>query len=178
MLTEFSSPEEISKTDLKTLQAIFKEEKTAKQILNAAKRAVKKRSASGDIATSDPKKNKLGLVPKATPFPIESALTLPISADTDEMSKTVVLTNRAPLVLAFAVTVIKYTMPEQPLSSRLSLAQAVVSANSRTKALSLGIESGQSAEDEGWGQGQHTVKMPGQSDFYSCGTPLFYFHAE
>jgi len=59
--------------------------------------------------------------------------------------------------------VTKYTMPEQPISSRLSLAQAVVSANSRTKAVSLGIESGKSAEEEGWGQGQPVVKILGRN---------------
>jgi hypothetical protein len=65
-------------------------------------------------------------------------------------------------VLAFAVTLLKYTMPEQPLSSRLSLAQAVVSANSRTKAVSIGLESGKSAEEEGWGEGQPVVKVMGR----------------
>lgn len=53
-------------------------------------------------------------------------------------------------------------MPEQPISSRLSLAQAVVSANSRSKAVSLGIESGQSAEKEGWGEGHPVIKVLGR----------------
>lgn len=53
-------------------------------------------------------------------------------------------------------------MPEQPLSSRLSLAQAVVSVNSRSKAQSLGIEKGRSAEELGWGQGQPKVKVMGR----------------
>lgn len=53
-------------------------------------------------------------------------------------------------------------MPSQPLSSRLSLAQAVVSVNSRSKAVSLGIEKGNSAEDEGWGQGQPKVRIMGR----------------
>lgn len=53
-------------------------------------------------------------------------------------------------------------MPEQPLSSRLSLAQAVVSANSRSKAVSIGIESGKSAEEEGWGEGQPVRKIMGR----------------
>ena len=74
----------------------------------------------------------------------------------------VLYTNRAPLCLAFAVTLLKYTMPDQPLSSRLSLAQAVVSANSRTKAVNIGLESGKSAEEEGWGQGNPTVKIMGR----------------
>lgn len=53
-------------------------------------------------------------------------------------------------------------MPEQPVSSRLSLAQALVSINSRSKAVSLGIENGQSAEQEGWGEGQPVVKVLGR----------------
>ena len=65
-------------------------------------------------------------------------------------------------MLAFAVQLLKYTMPEQPLSSRLSLAQAVVSVNSRSKAQSLGIEKGRSAEELGWGQGQPKVKVMGR----------------
>lgn len=73
-----------------------------------------------------------------------------------------IVVNRAPLVLAFAVCVLKYTMPEQPISSRLSLAQAVVSANSRAKAVSLGLESGKSAEQEGWGEGQPGVNVLGR----------------
>lgn len=78
------------------------------------------------------------------------------------MLNTIFYTNRAPLVLAFAVTLLNYTMPEQPLSSRLSLAQAVVSVNSRSKALSLGIEKGKSAEDDGWGEGQPKVRVMGR----------------
>lgn len=53
-------------------------------------------------------------------------------------------------------------MPEQPLSSRLSLAQAVVSANSRSKAVSIGLEKGKSAEEDGWGQGQPQVRVMGR----------------
>jgi hypothetical protein len=53
-------------------------------------------------------------------------------------------------------------MPEQPLSSRLSLGQAVVSVNSRSKAVSLGIEKGKGAEEEGWGRGQPKVRIMGR----------------
>lgn len=98
-----------------------------------------------------------------TSYEIESSLALPgEKASEDELLKTVILTNRAPLVLAFAVCVLKYTMPEQPISSRLSLAQTVVSANSRSKAVSIGLESGKSAEEEGWGQGQPTIRVLGR----------------
>ena len=65
-------------------------------------------------------------------------------------------------MLAFAVALLKYTMPEQPLSSRLSLGQAVVSVNSRSKAVSLGLEKGNSAEGEGWGMGQPKVRVLGR----------------
>lgn len=53
-------------------------------------------------------------------------------------------------------------MPEQPLSSRLSLAQAVVSVNSRSKAVSIGLEKGNSAEEDGWGRGQPQVRIMGR----------------
>lgn len=48
------------------------------------------------------------------------------------------------------------------MSSRLSLAQAVVSANSRSKAVSLGIEKGKGAEEEGWGRGQPRIRLMGR----------------
>lgn len=88
---------------------------------------------------------------------------MPVSSlKDDELQQKTVILNRAPLVLAFAVTVLKYTMPEQPISSRLSLAQAVVSANSRSKAVSIGLEKGQSAEEEGWGEGHPVIKVLGR----------------
>lgn len=71
---------------------------------------------------------------------LEASLELPLVDDEDVIRETTVVTNRAPLVLAFAVELLRVTMPEQPPSSRLSLAQAVVSANSRSKAVSIGIE--------------------------------------
>lgn len=94
---------------------------------------------------------------------MEVKLALP-TTDTqeDELLVTTLQTNRAPLVLAFAVTLLKYTMPEQPLSSRLSLAQAVVSANSQSKARSIGLETGKTAEEEGWAKGQPKAKVMGR----------------
>ncbi|KAL4991324.1 hypothetical protein BDW68DRAFT_4066 [Aspergillus falconensis] len=159
---DLTTPENIAKEGLKPLQEIFKDDKIAKQVLNAAKRALKKRSAPTESKDGSPqKKPKSSLqAPAATPFAMESALALPVStASEEELSDVVLLTNRAPLLLAFAVCVLRYTMPEQPISSRLSLAQAVVSANSRSKALNLGLESGKSAEQEGWGDGQPTVSV-------------------
>lgn len=132
-------------------------------MLNAAKRVSKKREAPADAAATSPKRNKRQTENDSTPFEIETALRLPGSSATDdELRGTVLVTNRAPLVLTFAVCILKYTMPEQPISSRLSLAQAVVSANSRTKAVSLGIESGMSAEAEGWGEGHPVVQVLGR----------------
>ena len=98
-----------------------------------------------------------------TPAAIEQSLTLPESnADEEELAGTILYTNRAPLVLAFATKLLEFKMPSQPLSSRLSLAQAVVSVNARTKALSLGIEKGTSAKEDCWGQGQPSIRIMGR----------------
>jgi hypothetical protein len=92
----------------------------------------------------------------------EAALALPASRAPDAvLAATVLRTNRAPLVLAFAVALLAHTMPRQPLSARLSLAQAVVALNSRSKAVSLGLEAA-SAEREGWGAGQPSVWVMGR----------------
>ncbi|KAL4780226.1 hypothetical protein BJX76DRAFT_54776 [Aspergillus varians] len=162
---DLTTPEVISKGELKTLQEIFKDDKIAKQVLNAARRASKKRVAPTESTRASPqKRSKASSQGDATTsFAIENALALPVStASEEELSNIVLLTNRAPLVLAFAVCVLRYTKPEQPISSRLSLAQAVVSANSRSKAVSLGLESGKSAEEEGWGEGQPTISVLGR----------------
>ncbi|RHZ67500.1 uncharacterized protein CDV56_106504 [Aspergillus thermomutatus] len=157
------SVEQLSKADMKSLQEIFKDDKVAKQVLNAAKRASKKRQAPTGNLDSPQKKARGAARIDTTPYETESALSLPISsAPEDELSRIVLLTNRAPLVLAFAVCALKYTMPEQPISSRLSLAQAVVSANSRSKAISLGIENGKTAEQEGLGEGHPVIKVLGR----------------
>lgn len=98
-----------------------------------------------------------------SPADLEDSLALPEAVKDEEvLSKAVMITNRAPLVLAFALVLLTYTQPEQPLSSRLSLAQAYVSASSRERAVYLGIESGKSAEQEGFGQGQPVVKIMGR----------------
>lgn len=146
------------------MKAVFPDEKLAKQVLNAAKRVNKKRKSTDEGVVVSPKRSKkqTGEEPR-TPKAIEESLALPSSTrDEQELARITTVTNRAPLVLAFAVTLLKYTMPKQPLSSRLSLAQAVVSANSRTKAVSIGLEKGRSAEEEGWGKGQPVVKVMGR----------------
>lgn len=134
-------------------------------MLNAAKRVSKKRGTSSDEAPISPQKRRKTStsISASTPFEIESSLRLPVSpASESELQDMTIITNRAPLVLAFAVCVLKYTMPEQPISSRLSLAQAVVSANSRSKAISVGIESGPSAEQEGYGKGHPIINVLGR----------------
>lgn len=95
-----------------------------------------------------------------SPAEIEASLALPEANHNEDVIKSkTIFTNRAPLVLAFTVALLKFTMPEQPISSRLSLAQAVVSMNSKTKAVHIGIESGKTAEDEGWGEGQPVIRI-------------------
>ena len=158
------SPSLLAGSDIKNLHTIFADEKIAKQILNAAKRVSKKRVPS-DAQPESPNKRKKTVASEEllTPAAIEASLTLPSANTTDEeLKNTVLRTNRAPLVLAFAVVLLKYTMPEQPLSSRLSLAQAVVSVNSRSKAVSIGLQKGNNAEEDGWGQGQPQVRIMGR----------------
>ena len=142
------------------------DEKLARQVLNAAKRVSKKRGASDDApaptATPAPasKKAKTSYGRPLSAAEFEASLELPDSErDESVLQSASVFTNRAPLVLAFAVTLLKYTMPEQPTSSRLSLAQAVVSMNSKTKAVHIGLDGERPAEDEGWGEGQPLVKI-------------------
>lgn len=174
---KLNTPEAISKSNaLVDLSPLFSgDEKLAKQILAAAKRVLnpksKKRSASGDDSNAGSSKRTRGPIKNGpsghahqqSPAELEASLALPTSAlSIQDLESITLQTNRAPLLLAFAVTLLKYTMPEQPLSSRLSLAQAVVSANSRAKARSVGLVDGKSAEDEGWGSGQPRVRLMGR----------------
>lgn len=181
MLTTSDSIKEIADAELAVVQSAVKDEKQAKALHSACKAMLKRGSAGSKRAapsTSEPsssssKRSKTssdpdGLLPglgqqdQLSPQELEASLSLPVNLDEDLISRTVLQTNRAPLVLAFAVELLRYTMPEQPPSSRLSLAQAVVSANSRSKAVSLGIEKGAAAEDEGWGTGQPKVRIMGR----------------
>lgn len=134
--------------------------------MSTAKRVTKKRRREPGEASSESPTKRKRIIPTEdaiTPAAIEESLTLPESnADEEELAGTILYTNRAPLVLAFATKLLENTMPSQPLSSRLSLAQAVVSVNARTKALSLGIEKGTSAEEDGWGQGQPRIRIMGR----------------
>lgn len=160
-------PADMAKTDFDLLKTLFDDEKLARQVLNAAKRVSKKRSASDGPASTvsalPVKKPKPSYGMTMDPATYEDSLALPeLHVDADTLREITVYTNRAPLVLAFAVTLLKYTMPEQPLSSRLSLAQAVCSANSQSKAKYIGIQAGKTAEDEGWGEGQPVITIMGR----------------
>ncbi|KNG49908.1 hypothetical protein TW65_03325 [Stemphylium lycopersici] len=158
---KLNTASDLAKTDFETLKSIFEDDKAARQCLNAAKRVSKKRTADDASAPSpSAKKPKPRYGQPLNGADLEASLALPNpEMDEDILRSTVLYTNRAPLVLAFAVTLIKYTMPEQPVSSRLSLAQAVTSMNSKTKAVHLGLDNGQSAEEEGWGEGQPLIRV-------------------
>ncbi|KAL3427987.1 hypothetical protein PVAG01_01496 [Phlyctema vagabunda] len=167
----------IAGAELSTLtSALGDDEKAAKSLHTACKAHMKdpsskKRSLTADnnsSAGSPATKRQKSAYELATepqsPQQLEASLALPQpSHDEEAISRTTVYTNRAPLVLAFAVQLLRYTMPEQPGSSRLSLAQAVVSANSNTKARSLGLlPPGSNTDDAGWGAGQPKVKVMGR----------------
>ncbi|KAL9579698.1 MAG: hypothetical protein Q9212_004951, partial [Teloschistes hypoglaucus] len=143
----------------------------SKQILSAAKRQSKKRASSSAETTSPRAKRAKNALPlpgtQLSPADFEASLALPTldspyAALEQEINDTVIHTNRAPIVVAFVVQMLKYTMPSQPLSSRLSLAQAVMSQGAQSKALNIGLKSGKSADMEGWGEGQPKIRVMGQ----------------
>ncbi|KAI1074802.1 hypothetical protein F5B20DRAFT_427137 [Whalleya microplaca] len=169
------SIQQIAEGPLSDVESAIKDSKAARSLHNACKARLKNPAAAAvakrpgsdlDNSSKRPKLSEdtgfLSGPEPVSPQEYEASLTLPVETDEDAISNTVLLTNRAPLVLAFAVELLRYTMPEQPPSSRLSLAQAVVSANSRSKAVAIGMEKGLSADEEGWGQGQPKVRVMGR----------------
>ncbi|KAJ9493985.1 hypothetical protein H2202_010532 [Exophiala xenobiotica] len=157
---QLNTPENISTANQAALKSVFTDDKVLKQVLTAAKRV------------SNPKKRTLAQTGSPTSKRVktgsdmvddESALELPETAlSLDEIEHMTIETNRAPLFLAFTIAVLAYTHSEQPLSSRWSLAQAVVSAGAQSKAKYLGITPGPTAEEDGWAQGQPKVKIMGR----------------
>ncbi|KAI1346973.1 hypothetical protein F5Y01DRAFT_260062 [Xylaria sp. FL0043] len=170
------SVQQIAECPLSDVQSAVPDAKAARSLQNACKARMKNPTTplaskrTGSDLTADAKRLKSstdagylgGGGDPVQPRDYEASLQLSVEADEQLIASTTLLTNRAPLVLAFAVELLRYTMPEQPPSSRLSLAQAVVSANSRSKAVSLGLEKGLSADDEGWGHGQPRVRVMGR----------------
>ncbi|KAM3501517.1 hypothetical protein MY10362_005493 [Beauveria mimosiformis] len=145
------SIEQIADAPLATVEDALKDAKLAKGLHTACKSHDKKPAAAAKRGAEDvtsPKAKKPKLEPTKHDLDyssmaaddLEASLELPLVEDEALIRDTTVVTNRAPLVLAFAVELLRVTMPEQPPSSRLSLAQALVSANSRSKAVSIGIE--------------------------------------
>lgn len=153
------------------VEGILGDPKLAKSFHTACKTHGKKRPAADDDSSTSPSSNKKQrLEPhkhdldyaSMSSDALESALALPLVEDEAVIRSTKLITNRAPVVLAFAVELLRFTMPEQPLSSRLSLAQAVVSANSRTKAISIGIEKAPPGGEVLIPDGQPTVRVMGR----------------
>jgi len=170
-------------------QILPEDEKLAKKLHAAAKREAKKRKAGDDegstTATPSKKRKQYGFsgagddganvhdeaqkLEKDLLLPSFDAY-FPIHTEMSEivalLNDVVLVTNRAPLLLAFTLVLLQFTMPEQPLSSRLSLAQAVVSEGARKRARALGIvtaDNAAKAEEEGWGTGQKGVKVMGRN---------------
>ncbi|XDG06265.1 hypothetical protein ABKA04_005880 [Annulohypoxylon sp. FPYF3050] len=169
------SIQQIAEGPLEDVTSAIKDAKAARSLYNACKARLKNPAAQstakrpGSSLENASKRSKqyndgelINGPESLSPQEVEASFTLPVETDEQIIANTILLTNRAPLVLAFAVELLRYTMPEQPPSSRLSLAQAVVSANSRSKAVSLGIENGPSADEQGWGHGQPRVRVMGR----------------
>lgn len=150
----------IAASNVEVLNTIFSSQEDTKKVMNAAKRTSKR--TADHFQSSPRKKQRVSQGGPHAPEPqeVEASLALPTPVtDLQAISNTVLITNRAPLLLVFCVTLLGYTMPRQPLSSQLSLAQAQVSQGARERAKNLGIEKGQRASEEGWGTGQPIVKV-------------------
>jgi len=159
------SIDQLASAPLNDLESTLSDARLAKSIQMACKSHSKKRPADASSPSSPPSAKKAKIEPtkrdldlgSMSPDELEEALALPLKEDEDAIRSTTIVTNRAPLLLAFAVELMRVTMPEQPLSSRLSLAQAVVSANSRSKAVSLGLEKTKEGADVSEGQPKVSV---------------------
>lgn len=170
------SIQQIADAPLPTVESALDDPKAARALQNACKAHLKriqtspttaKRPAASSSAPDPAKRVKYNdgflLGPSdMTPQQLETSLALPLDTDEQRIAKTAIQTNRAPLVLAFALELVRHTMPEQPLSSRLSVAQAIVSANSRSKAVNIGLAKGPSADEQGFGEGQPRIKVMGR----------------
>lgn len=157
------TPQEIAASSPDALKLILTDDKLTKQIHSAAKRIsnTKKRTAPEDSASTSNKAQKYE-THEETERAAEARLILPDSdMSVEELRTITITTNRAPLFLAFAVTVAKYTLPDLPLSSRLSLAQAATSAGAQVKAKAIGLVK-TTAEDDGWTEGQPKLRLMGR----------------
>ncbi|CAG9943718.1 unnamed protein product [Clonostachys rosea f. rosea IK726] len=164
------SIEQIAEASVADLESALGDGKLAKSVHAACKAHGKKGKREADESASAPaKKPKLVAHKRDLDYSamssdeLEGSMSLPLEEDEAVIRGTTVITNRAPLVLAFAVALLEFTMAEQPPSSRLSLAQAVVSANSRSKAVSIGIEKPPTAAQQvSVSEGQPKVRVLGR----------------
>ena len=153
---ELSSPEKIAQASPADLKDVFTDEKVQKTVINAAKRVSNPRKKPATPSRGRKQAGDTAEVDEAT-------LALPQTEKTEEdLETTTIETNRAPLFLAFTLSVLHYTYPDQPLSSKLSLAQTVVSAGAQSKAKSIGLTNGPTAEEDGWAQGQPKIRIMGR----------------
>lgn len=153
---DLNTPEKIAQAQNADLKVVFTDEKVLKQVVNAAKRVSNPKKKANQNRTTTSSQS-------VSPEDVETSLQLPESdRSEDDLRATTIETNRAPLFLAFTLTLLKYTHSEQPISSRLSLAQAVVSAGAQSKAKSIGLTSGPTAEEDGWAQGQPKIRIMGR----------------
>ncbi|KAK1524277.1 uncharacterized protein CCOS01_09364 [Colletotrichum costaricense] len=168
---ELRSIQQISDAPLDLVERGLGDSKSAKALQTACKTHLKRANTkrSGDHLSSPsgkrpksyhPSDNSGG--PAQSVEEMEAALSLSVVTDEKEIAEASIYTNRAPLMLAFVLELLRHTMPMQPMSSRLSLAQAVVSANSKSKAISIGLTKAAN-EDSSWGEGQPKVNIMGRA---------------
>ncbi|CCU81916.1 UPF0029 Superfamily protein [Blumeria hordei DH14] len=130
---------DIASSDTKTLSTALGDEKVARSLLAACKLFIKEREMVAGEQHKRPATQSFSSAKRPrylyelptqpqTPVAMESSLQLPTECqDEVAIQRAELLTSHASLMLAFAVQLLKYTFPLQPLSSRLSLGLAAVS---------------------------------------------------
>ena len=152
-----NTPEKIFQAEAADMKTVFTDDKILKQVSLAARRVVKPRKSVAPQRRTTPASRD------SQAGDDEESTALPETEKAEDELKTITIeTNRAPLFLAFTVSVLSFTHPEQPISSRLSIAQAVVSAGAQSKAKSIGLSSGPTAEEDGWAMGQPKLRVMGR----------------
>ncbi|GAO46496.1 hypothetical protein SAICODRAFT_4707 [Saitoella complicata NRRL Y-17804] len=134
------------------------EAKPAQAILRAAKKITgqglspsgKKRPAESENTAGALKRSKTGIA-----FPA-------LHPNPSSLSHISLTTNRAPLLLAYTLTLLSRTHPTLSLDSRLSIAQAYISANARSYGRDIGVIEGGGVDEKAEVEGFRKVQVMGR----------------
>ncbi|BFZ59094.1 hypothetical protein YB2330_000096 [Saitoella coloradoensis] len=140
----------VTKGEAKPVQAILKAAKKITASGQGTSPPIKKRPAESDNTTGSSKRSKPGIAfPALHPKP-------------PSLSHISLTTNRAPLLLAYTLTLLSRTHPALSLESRLSIAQAYISANARSYGRDIGVIEGGGVDEKAGVQGFRKIQVMGR----------------